>query len=199
MKKLILASASPRRAELLRQMGIAFETKAVDIDETPQVGELPYDYVERLAIEKAVAAKVFYPEQGTCVLGSDTAVVINGDILGKPDNKEHALTMLRMLSGTSHTVLTSIAMVGQQQDCIVSKSKVTFANMTEREIEWYWSTGEPRGKAGAYAIQGKAAMFISRLEGSFSGVMGLPLYETAKLLKQHGFNASLMCDLAQKV
>lgn len=187
MKSLILASASPRRAELLKQIGIGFETKAVDIDETPHFGEAPNDYVIRLAIAKAKAAKAFYPARETYALGSDTAVIINGEILGKPNNKAHALAMLRKLSGTTHTVLTSVALVGQHQVCVVSQSKLTFAEITEHELEWYWATGESLGKAGAYAIQGKAAMFISRLEGSYSGVMGLPLYETAQLLKEHGF------------
>jgi len=188
MKHLILASASPRRAELLQQIGIEFDIKAVDVDETPLTGELPYDYVRRLAIKKATAAKAFYPGQDVLVLGSDTAVVIDEEILGKPDNKEHALTMLRKLSGKSHTVLTSAAIIGPQDECVVSESKVTFTSITDNQLEWYWLTGEPQDRAGAYAIQGKAAIFISRLEGSFSGVMGLPLYETAQLLKQHGFD-----------
>lgn len=187
MKQLILASASPRRAELLQQIGVEFEIKAVVVDETPLDSELPYDYVRRLAMEKAMMAKAFYPAYGSLVLGSDTAVVLDGEILGKPVNQEHAFTMLRKLSGKSHAVLTSVAIIGQQDECIVSESKVTFANITETELERYWLTGEPRDKAGAYAIQGKAAVFISRLEGSFSGVMGLPLYETAQLLKRHGF------------
>jgi len=190
MKRLILASASPRRAELLRQLGVEFNVKPVDIDETPLKGEWPYDYVQRLAIEKAKAAKVFYPEQEVLVLGSDTTVVIEGEILGKPDSKEHALAMLRKLSGKRHTVLTSVAVMGQQNACVVSESTVTFSTLSDHQLEWYWLTGEPKDKAGAYAIQGKGAVFITELNGSFSGVMGLPIYETAQLLKQHGLDVS---------
>jgi len=185
--RLILASASPRRAELLHQIGVEFDTKSVDIDETPLAGELAYDYVKRLAIEKARTAKVFYPQSDVLILGSDTAVVLDGEILGKPDSKEHAFTMLKKLSGKRHKVLTSVAILGQQELCTVSESEVRFANISEQELEWYWATGEPKDKAGAYAIQGNAAVFISRLEGSFSGVMGLPLYETRQMLQQHGF------------
>lgn len=185
--RLILASASPRRAELLHQIGVEFDTKSVDIDETPLNGELAYDYVKRLALAKARTGQEFYPQSGVLVLGSDTAVVLDGEILGKPDNKEHALTMLKKLSGKCHKVLTSVAIIGQHERCIVSESEVTFTNISEQELEWYWATGEPKDKAGAYAIQGNAAVFISRLEGSFSGVMGLPLYETRQLLQQHGF------------
>lgn len=190
MKRLILASASPRRAELLRQLGVEFNVKPVDIDETPLKGELPYDYAQRLAIEKAKAAKVFYPKQEVLVLGSDTTVVIEGEILGKPDSKEHALAMLRKLSGKRHTVLTSVAVMGQQNACVVSESTVTFSTLSDHQLEWYWLTGEPKDKAGAYAIQGKGAVFITELNGSFSGVMGLPIYETAQLLKQHGLDVS---------
>ena len=187
--RLILASSSPRRAELLQQIGVNFEIKSVEVDETPIQGERPYDYVKRLAIEKAAATKAFYQGANVLVLGSDTAVIINGQILGKPNNKEQAMLMLRQLSGSSHTVLTSVAIIGfEQEHWLVSESKVTFSTLSEREIEWYWSTGEPKDKAGAYGIQGKAAVFIKRLEGSFSGVMGLPLYETSQLLKQSGLN-----------
>ncbi|MBV1912068.1 MAG: Maf family protein [Cycloclasticus sp.] len=186
--RLILASSSPRRAELLHQIGVNFEIKSVEIDETPIHGERPLDYVKRLAIEKAAATKVFYQEDDILVLGSDTAVIIDGEILGKPDNKEQAVMMLKQLSGNSHTVLTSVAIIGcQQEQCLINESKVTFSTLTDSDIEWYWSTGEPKDKAGAYGIQGKAAVFIKRLEGSFSGVMGLPLYETSQLLKQSGF------------
>jgi len=185
--RLILASSSPRRAELLQQIGVDFEIKSVEIDEMPIQGERPYDYVKRLAIEKAAATKAFYQDNEVLVLGSDTAVIVNGRILGKPDNKEQAMLMLRQLSGGSHIVLTSVAIIGsQQEDWLVSESKVTFSTLSDREIEWYWSTGEPKDKAGAYGIQGKAAVFIKRLEGSFSGVMGLPLYETSQLLKKVG-------------
>jgi len=189
MMRLILASSSPRRAELLQQIGVNFEIKSVEVDEAPIPGERAYDYVKRLAIEKAAATKALYKDDELLVLGSDTAVIIDGKILGKPNNKEQAMLMLRQLSGGSHTVLTSVAIIGAKQEhCLVSESKVTFSTLSEREIDWYWATGEPKDKAGAYGIQGKAAVFIKRLEGSFSGVMGLPLYETSQLLKQSGLD-----------
>jgi septum formation protein len=190
VKTLILASASPRRAELLKQIGVKFETHPVDINETPQLGEVPEDYVKRLAIEKARAALVSYQQNEVLVLGSDTAVVIDGEILGKPCDKEHALSMLRKLSGRTHQVLTSVALIGLHETCIVSSNEVSFKNLTEDEINWYWGTTEPLGKAGAYAIQGKGAVFVEHLEGSFSGVMGLPLFETNQLLTEHGFFAN---------
>jgi len=168
-------------------MGIIFDVKAVDIDESTIVGEAVEDYVMRLALSKAKAAKIFYQQDDVLVLGSDTSVVINGEILGKPSNKEDGLRMLRLLSGNTHRVLTSVVVLGEQQLAAISESWVTFAVLSEKELEWYWSTGEPKGKAGAYAIQGLAAMFITRLEGSFSGVMGLPIYETSQLLKEQSF------------
>lgn len=185
--KLVLASASPRRAELLQQMGLEFDVQAVDIDETPQVDEAAEVYVRRLALAKARASKALSTRDGQLFLGSDTAVIIDGDILGKPENKQHALDMLRRLSNRQHTVLTSVALVGEHEACLVCESQVSFSGINEQELEWYWASGEPKGKAGAYGIQGKAAVFIRRLEGSFSAVMGLPIYETTQLLKQQGF------------
>jgi septum formation protein len=186
--KVILASASPRRAELLRQIGVEFEVRAVDIDETPKLGEKAQDYVRRLALEKAKAAREFYQHENVIIIGSDTSVIVDEEILGKPSDKEHALSMLKKLSARTHKVMTSVAVLGMQETCIVNINQVTFAEITDKELDQYWQTGEPRGKAGSYAIQGKAAMFITHLEGSFSGVMGLPLYETAQLLKQNGLN-----------
>ena len=185
--KLVLASASPRRSELLLQMGLDFETKAVDIDETPIEGEAPRVYVRRLAVEKARAARKFYQQNNVLILGSDTSVIIGNEILGKPVDKQHAHIMLMKLSGKTHTVLTSVALLGNKETCIVSESKVTFSIITDVDFEEYWATGESTGKAGAYAIQGKAALFIKRIEGSFSGVMGLPIFETNQLLKNEGF------------
>ena len=184
--KIILASASPRRKQLLEQIGVKFDIKAVDIDETPACGELAEHYVQRLALEKAQAAKAFYPNSDVLIIGSDTSVIVDGEILGKPDNKEHAFSMLQKLSGRTHIVLTAVAMVGQKTESFVNATQVTFETLSDDDLEWYWATGEPLGKAGAYAIQGRAAVFIAHLEGSFSGVMGLPLYETAQLLKQQG-------------
>jgi septum formation protein len=185
--KLVLASASPRRSELLLQMGLDFEIKAVDIDETPMADEEPRAYVSRLALAKAQAAGKFYQLNNVLILGSDTAVIIGNEILGKPVDKEHAHDMLMKLSGKTHTVLTSVALLGAKERCIVSKNEVTFSTITDVDFEEYWATGESNGKAGAYAIQGKAALFIKRIEGSFSGVMGLPIFETNQLLKDAGF------------
>ena len=176
--KLILASASPRRAELLQQMGLKFDIKAVDIDETVLPNEDPEAYVRRLALDKARESKALLKASNCLVLGSDTAVVVDGEIFGKPESKEHALDMLRHLSGRTHTVLTSVAIIGEKESCTVCKNEVSFAPISEQQLEWYWESGEPVGKAGAYGIQGKAAIFIHRLEGSFSAVMGLPIYET---------------------
>jgi septum formation protein len=182
----VLASASPRRAKLLQQMGVEFEIKPVDIDETPLNNEAPAQYVKRLAMHKAQAARAFYLQGDKVIVGSDTSVILEGEILGKPDSKQHGLSMLKKLSGRTHEVMTAVAVLGKFESCIVNVSCVTFATVDDKSLEWYWNTGEPKDKAGAYAIQGKAAAFITRLEGSFSGVMGLPLYETIQLLKQHG-------------
>lgn len=185
-KKLILASASPRRKQLLAQIGVAFSVCSAETDETPIKGEAAAYYVKRLALEKASVIYQRINDPDVWVLGSDTSVILADEILGKPRDKQHAIQMLFKLSGKTHQVLTSVALVGQQAKCIVNENKVTFASLTMDQIEAYWETGEPIGKAGAYAIQGVAAIFIEHLEGSFSGVMGLPLFETAQLLKQHG-------------
>lgn len=184
--KILLASQSPRRRELLQQIGVDFDVLPVDIDETPQPGEAPRHFVERLALEKA---QLGYRRQGNSmpVLGSDTIVVVGGQILGKPGDKQQALHMLSQLSGSEHQVLTAVAMVdARQQRCLTSVSHVYFRSLSDVEMRAYWDTGEPADKAGAYAIQGIAAQFIERLDGSYSGVMGLPLFETAQLLKEFG-------------
>lgn len=184
-KKLILASASPRRKQLLAQIGVTFTVCSAEIDETPIKGEVATDYVKRLALEKASVIYQRINDPDVWVLGSDTSVILADEILGKPRDKQHAVQMLSQLSGRTHRVLTSVALVGRKKQCIVNENKVMFAALTPEQIEAYWATGEPIGKAGAYAIQGMAAIFIKHLEGSFSGVMGLPLFETAQLLKQH--------------
>jgi len=187
---LYLASASPRRQDLLRQAGIAFETLPSGIEETRQPGESPIDYVRRVAADKA--RQVFRQVQERRmsphpVLGADTEVVIDNDILGKPRDRMHATAILRRLSGHSHTVLTAICVkTAAGEFDAVSESRVTFAPLTEAEVLNYLETGEADDKAGAYAIQGRAAMFIANLEGSFSGVMGLPLYELRNTLKRAG-------------
>ncbi len=181
---LILASQSPRRKELLSQLGYKFKTLAANIDETVIEGELPAQYVLRLAKEKAQ----FIAEQQSedcIVLGSDTSVVLNQDILGKPENIEQCCQQLMLLSNNTHQVLTAIAAVKNQQ--IVSAlitTDVTFKSLTIDEIKRYWQTGEPQDKAGAYGIQGIGGQFVTQINGSYSAVVGLPLYETAKLLAE---------------
>lgn len=187
---LILASASPRRSALLRQLGVPHVVRAADIDEQRLPGEAVEDCVLRLARAKAAAARdaLSAPEcAAACVLGADTAVVLDDEMLGKPHTREPALAMLRRLSGREHRVLTGIALWSPSGcEVALSQSTVRFRALDEPECERYWQSGEPRDKAGAYAIQGRAAAFIAGLQGSYSGVMGLPLYETARLLQRAG-------------
>lgn len=184
-----LASQSPRRAELLAQIGVEFQQFAVNIDESALPEESPEALVQRLALQKAQAgwAKTNadrLPEAP--VLGSDTIVLCEGEVLGKPTDKLDGLRMLRLLAAYPHQVLTSVALVSAAgSDVLTSVNKVAFRCLSEAEIEAYWETGEPLDKAGGYGIQGAAAVFIESLEGSYSSVMGLPLYETAQLLAQH--------------
>lgn len=187
---LILASASPRRVELLRQLGVPHVVRAADIDERRLSGEAVSDCVLRLARAKATVAREALPEAqraATCVLGADTAVVLDDEMLGKPHTREPALAMLRRLSGREHRVLTGIALWSAGGcEVALSDSCVRFRTLEEGECERYWHSGEPQDKAGAYAIQGRAAAFIAELRGSYSGVMGLPLFETAELLRRAG-------------
>jgi len=183
-----LASQSPRRRELLTQIGVRFQVLPVDVHEAPDSGESAQDYVRRVALDKARAGAAC-PQRSLDlpVLGSDTEVVVDGEVQGKPRDAEHGLAMLARLSGRSHQVLSAVALVrGGREEVVLSASTVHFRPLAEAEIRAYWTTGEPADKAGGYAIQGRAAVFVERLEGSFSGVMGLPLYETARLLKQFG-------------
>lgn len=187
---LYLASASPRRRELLDQMGVGYELLAVDVPEVPLRGESPEDYVLRVALDKARAGRENLKGcTARPVLGSDTAVVVDGRILGKPADRGDALRMLKLLSATTHRVLTAVAVVGVdgREATRTSVSEVTFRATTTTEREAYWATGEPLGKAGAYAVQGRGAVFIERLAGSYSGVMGLPIFETAELLRAFGY------------
>ncbi len=186
MTRVILASASPRRQELLRQIGVQFEQQVAEIDETPRENESPEAYVTRLAREKARAVHVRLGDDEVPVLGADTAVVVDDEILGKPRDQAHAAAMLRKLAGREHRVLSAVALVGRHEACAVSESRVRFRPLTDDEIAAYWRTGEPSGKAGGYAVQGIGAIFIEQLHGSFSGVMGLPVYETAQLLQEFG-------------
>jgi len=183
---IVLASASPRRRELLEQIRVSHITATAEIDEAPLPGETAATYVRRLARAKAEAVQKQLATR-LPVLGADTAVVINGDILGKPKDRADGLAMLRRLSGRSHEVLSAVCLLTCEATLeALSRSRVHFRQLTEDEIIAYWETGEPVDKAGAYAIQGRGAVFVRHLEGSFSGVMGLPLYETAQLLKQAG-------------
>ncbi len=180
-KKIYLASKSPRRHELLKQIGIDFDVIDIDIDESWDGKEDPKDYTCRIAKEKARAGKNKMNDD-IPVLASDTAVVLNGEILGKAETQTDARLMLEKLSGKTHDVLSSVVLITYKEQSLLSISKVTFRQLTTNDIKNYCKSDEPLGKAGGYAIQGKGAIFIERLEGSYSGVMGLPLYETQQLL-----------------
>ena len=189
-----LASGSPRRRELLQQIGISYRTVVVDVDETPLPGEQPAAYAARLALAKARAGWDLVVARHNKVepipiLGADTAVVLGGVILGKPRDRSEGLAMLAALSGREHQVISAVAlMAGDRAAVRVQESWVRFRVLTQAECEAYWDSGEPADKAGAYGIQGRAAVFIAGLEGSYSGVMGLPLFETAELLREFGIS-----------
>ena len=188
MMRLVLASASPRRAVLLRDAGWTFEVAPVDLDETLQPGEAADAYVKRLAQAKASAAASKNPD--AVVLGADTTVVVRGQVLGKPLNAADAARMLRLLSGRTHDVLTGICIrTGTRNLVHVESTRVRIATLSEAEIEWYVGTGEPFDKAGGYAVQGLASRFIEAIEGSYSNVVGLPVASVNSLLKQLG------CDI----
>jgi septum formation protein len=186
MEKLILASRSPRRAEILQAVGWPFEVVVAGVDETPYDNESPDDYVRRLSIAKAtaVAAKI---DQGL-VLGADTTVVIDGQILGQPVDDNDARRMLKLLSGRWHEVLTSVTLVraGEAANPVeaIETTRVRFAELSNSEIDWYISTGEPLDKAGAYGIQEKAAVFVEGIEGDYFNVMGLPIRLVYELTRQ---------------
>jgi septum formation protein len=187
-----LASASPRRRELLQQIGVSFRLVGTELDETPRLSEAPAAYVSRLAAAKADAGWLSRSAAIAPVLAADTAVVLDGAILGKPRDRDDAEHMLLQLSGRTHEVMTAVAVRSTSGNQIkVSRSLVTFRDLDAAEVRAYWDTGEPRDKAGAYAIQGFGAIFIADLRGSYSGVMGLPLFETAELLKAFGFRLGL--------
>jgi septum formation protein len=182
---ILLASASPRRSELLRQVGIAHEVRPVSIDESQRPGEAPVQYVLRLAEQKARASWASLPPAGRLpVLAADTTVALEGEIFGKPGGREESVAMLSALSGRTHQVHTAVAVMHAAGAAArVSSSSVTMRHISRSEMDWYWDTGEPSDKAGGYAIQGRAAIFISHIAGSYSGVMGLPLCETWELLR----------------
>lgn len=187
MAALFLASASPRRRELLTQIGAPFNLLSVNIDETPRQAESPEAYVQRLAREKALAGRGLVGDDSVAVLGADTTVVVDARILGKPGNRSEGLQMLNILSGREHRVMTAIALASRN-GCEVRlvTSVVRFRSISTAEAETYWASGEPCDKAGGYAIQGWGAVFVAELRGSYSGVVGLPLCETAQLLDEAG-------------
>lgn len=184
---LYLASQSPRRRELLEQAGLAFSVLHVEVPEQREAGESPQDYVHRVARDKARAGLAHLAasdRMNAVVLGSDTEVVLDGNVFGKPRDADDAAAMLRRLSGRTHEVISAVWLVGEgREQGDVCVSRVRFAKLEEATIAAYVASGEPFGKAGAYAIQGHGACLIEHLEGSYSGVMGLPLFETSRLLK----------------
>nr|WP_236102329.1 Maf family protein [Methylotetracoccus oryzae] len=189
---IVLASASPRRRALLAQIGVRYRTVAVNVEERRSLEEAPQDYVARVAADKSRAGLDVCGD-GLPVLGADTEVVLDDEVFGKPADFEHARTMLRRLSGRSHRVLSAVSLRHAQRHWLaLSESNVAFRDLTDGEIEAYWASGEPVDKAGAYAIQGRGSLFIRRLEGSFSGVMGLPLFETAALLAEVGIASCVL-------
>ena len=188
--RLVLASASPRRADLLRAAGIPFDVLPVDIDERFRHGEKPDDAVARLAEAKANTAAASHPD--AVVLGADTTVVIRGEALAKPASEEDAVRMLRLLSGRTHDVLTGVCVCyGSRRLMHVEPTRVRMAQMSDAEIDWYVSTGEPFDKAGGYAVQGLASRFIEGIDGSYSNVVGLPISSVYELLKELG------CDILE--
>jgi septum formation protein len=187
--RVYLASASPRRSQLLDQIRVAHDVFPVDLDETRLVKELPADYVRRLAAAKASALWERLPQtERRPVLGADTTVALGSTIFGKPKDGAEGTAMLRQLAGRTHEVFTAVAL-HSDRGCEVrlSVSEVTFGDLSVEDCGAYWSTGEPLGKAGGYAVQGLAASFITRIVGSYSGIMGLPLAETAELLTPVGW------------
>ncbi|MGH9718028.1 MAG: Maf family protein [Candidatus Acidiferrales bacterium] len=193
--RLVLASASPRRAEILRNARVAFEVRAALIDESPRAGELPGHYVQRLALEKAQAVADGYTDRkgndGTTIfIGADTTVVIDGEMFGKPESEEDARRMLRRLSGRVHDVHTGMALIRRPsawEKVAKEITRVTFAQLSNEEIESYVASGEPFGKAGGYAVQGIAGRYITRIEGCYFNVVGLPLARLHSLLREAGW------------
>lgn len=186
MSKLILASASPRRLVLLRQLGYDPQVQVADVDETAQAGERPENLAQRLARSKATALAGSHPEN--LILAADTVVALAGQAFGKARDAADAYAMYAKLGGKDHQVHTAVALLHDGQvDAILHSSTVRLRNMSPQEMADYWASGEPADKAGGYAIQGLGAVFVEHLQGSFSGVMGLPLFETARLLTQCGF------------
>lgn len=188
--QIILASASPRRRELLDQIGVRYLVRPVEIDEAPEQDEPPEKYVVRVAFDKAIRARQD-DTSGLPILTADTAVVLNGMILGKPERESDAISMLMRLSGRTHKVYSAVSLWGKDHWQALNVTDVIFRELTRKEIQSYWLTGEPADKAGAYAIQGLGAVFVEKISGSFSGVVGLPLFETVGLLAKEGIRTAL--------
>ncbi len=187
-KTLILASGSPRRREILASLGLNFDVAAADIDERQNAGESPADMVKRLAEAKARAVAVRSPTDAL-VIGSDTAVVLDGQVFGKPVNADDAASMLQRLSGRWHEVMTAVALLEDgRADVAISITRVRFRDIDPAEAAIYWQSGEPADKAGGYAIQGLGGVFVEALEGSYTGVVGLPVFETATMLRRAGLD-----------
>jgi septum formation protein len=189
----VLASASPRRRELLDQIGVAYHVLAHDTDETMLPAETPEAYVSRLAGQKAGSVNALPEVFGRrAVLGADTIVVCDNRVLGKPQGEMDAARMLRMLSGRRHDVLTAVCVMrGKRTESVVVRTGVWFRVLSDEEIAAYWRHGEPEGKAGAYAVQGIGALFVERIEGIYSTVVGLPIFETGRLLASFGIKSAL--------
>ncbi|MFZ6014973.1 MAG: Maf family protein [Patescibacteria group bacterium] len=191
MKKVILASSSPRRKEMLNALGIANEAIPADIDETPRKGETTKVMVKRLSYEKA--KKIAEQNPKRLVIASDTALDFKGKILGKPRNKKHAKEILQLLQGKKHLIYTGICLMqGDKSLTAVEETKVYFRPMTKKEIDWYVGTGEPMDKAGAYGIQAYGGLFVKKIEGSYSAVRGLPIEKLVDLLKKFGVWQQIM-------
>ena len=190
--QLLLASASPRRQDLLRQMGLAFEVLQPDVPEQRLASESPRDYVERVARDKAQAGMRLAVAKGAGqlpILAADTEVVLDAEVLGKPADRAGGVAVLRRLAGRTHEVMTALCLLhAGAQHTAVSISRVTFAPLSDAQIQRYWDSGEAADKAGGYGIQGRAAGFIAHLDGSYSGVMGLPLFELTQILRKIGID-----------
>lgn len=187
-QRLVLASGSPRRRELLAGLGLTFEVRPVDVDETPRDGEPAEPYVLRLAETKARAASAGSPS-GEVILAADTIVVVDGELLGKPRDRDHARGMLARLSGRTHQVLTGVAVgnAGGGLSTVVEITRVVFHRLSTAEIDWYVASDEPLDKAGSYAVQGLGALFVERIDGNYSNVVGLPLPAVYRLLSRVGY------------
>ena len=187
---LILASASPRREKLLRQLGVNFVSEPQDIIEEKRIDESPEKFVKRMAEEKASSAFGKRKQKDIVVVASDTIVVCDKRVLGKPKDKSDGIKMLLTLSNKTHRVLSAVTVANTlRYKSTVSETSVSFREISEIEAECYWDSGEPEGKAGGYAIQGCGAVFVQSINGSYSGVMGLPLFQTAQLLSEFGIHS----------